>query len=549
MTFSLLGCYKHGTGETSVHTLAGGNLQPWIAAKTYKVQPGATVKDLFEQALTAAGLTWKNQSGNYVESIKYGEDWIGEFTNGKNSGWMYTLNGKHPGLGVNQQKLANGDKVVFHYSDDFTKEEGSNSSSGTTTSTTTGTVSGYTNYITTTTTKVNTETAETVDRLIEDIGEEINLESEAKILAARAAYDKLTEAQKKLVKKYEDLVAAEAKLAELKGDSGEDVYQNTGDYIQGLGTPGVGNVGGEWMVIGLARSGRNVPNGYYDHVLSYVRANINDKEQLHSAKSSDNSRLILALTAIGKDVTDVDGHDLLKGLSDMDYIQKQGINGPIWALLAFNSGNYPVPEGNVSREKLINVILEAQLSDGGWALSGEHSDPDMTGMAIQALAPYMESRMDVRKAIEAAIWTLSKLQNDNGSFSSVDGPNSESIAQVIVALAALGIDADTDARFVKNGISALDALLTYYIPGGGFRHILDGSLDGMSTEQAFYALVAYNRMLQNQNFLYDMTDVIDAGGDVNVEVTSESAEAPVEPVEEEKESGNAVVIWTSVMSV
>jgi len=556
VTFSLLGCYKHGTGETTVHTLADGNLQTWIDAKTYYVQPGSTVKDLLEQALAAANMTpvYNNQTKNYVEAIIRNGVTIGEFTNGSKSGWMYTLNGKHPGLGVNQQTLVSGDKVVFHYSDDFTREEGSSSGSTgvTTTGTTTGTVSGYTNYITATTTTVNTETAESVDRLIEDIGEEITLESEAGILAARAAYDKLTEEQKTLVEKYDLLVAAEAKLAELKGASGEgeNVYMVTGDYIQGLGTPGVGNVGGEWMVIGLARSGRSVPPGYYDHVLNYVRENINEKEQLHGAKSSDNSRLILALTAIGKDVTHVDGHNLLQGLNDMDYIQKQGINGPIWALMAFDSGNYPVPEGNVSREKLIAVILKAQLSDGGWALSGERSDPDMTGMAIQALAPYMESRLDVQKAVEAAIWTLSKLQNDNGSFSSVDGPNSESISQVIVALAALGIDADTDARFVKNGISAMDALLTYYIPGGGFRHILDGNLDGMSTEQAFYALVAYERMKQNQNFLYDMTDVVDAGGDVIVEETTEPAEAPTEPVEEkEEEAGNDVVIWTGVMSI
>jgi len=438
--------------------------------------------------------------------------------------------------------------VVFHYTDDYTKEEGS-TSSGTTSGGTTS--SGTTNYITTTTTKNDTATAEAVDRLIEDIGEEITLDSAEKVKAARAAYDKLTEAQKKLVKMYEDLVAAEKKLAELKGVSSVDIYAETGDYIQGLGTPGVGAIGGEWMVIGLARSGRTVPTGYYDHVLNYVRENINDAEQLHSAKSSDNSRVILALTSIGKDVTNVDGHDLLKGLNSMDYIQKQGINGPIWALMAFDSGNYPVPEGDVSREKLIDVILEAKLDDGGWAMSGERSDPDLTGMAVQALVPYMQSNLDVKKAVEDAIWTLSKMQNDNGSFSSVDGPSSESIAQVIVALAALDIDADTDARFVKNGISAMDALLTYFVPGGGFRHVLDGNLDGMAIEQAYYALVAYNRMKQNQNFLYDMTDVVDAGGDVIVEESTELTEMPTEPAAEveEEDNGNAVVIWTGVMTL
>ena len=542
VTFTLMGCYKHGAGETSVHTLAGGNLQTWIAAKTYKVQPGATVKDLFETALTSAGLSWSNPTGNYVESITRNGVTIGEFTNGTYSGWMYTLNGKHSSLGVAQQTLVDGDKVVFHYSDDYTREESGSSSTGSIVSGTTTTI--YSTYGTS-----NTDAAaEAVERLIDDIGEEITLESEAKILAARAAYDALTDAQKQLVENYDVLVAAEARLAELKGSSAENVYIATGDYLQSLGTPGVGAIGGEWMVIGLARSGRTVPSGYYDHVVHYVRENIDETERLHSAKSSDNSRLILALTAIGRDVTNVDGHDLLKGLNSMDYLQKQGINGPIWALLAFDSGNYPVPEGDVTREKLINVILEAQLSDGGWALSGERSDPDMTGMAVQALAAYTDSNMAVEKAVEEAVRTLSELQNDNGSFTSIDGPNSESVAQVIAALAALGIDADTDARFVKNGISALDALLTYYIPGGGFRHVLTGNLDGMATEQAYYALTAYYRMKQNRNFLYDMTDVLNAGGDVLVEEATEPTEISVEPAAEQ-DTGNDVVIWTSVMTV
>ena len=194
------------------------------------------------------------------------------------------------------------------------------------------------------------------------------------------------------------------------------------------------------------------------------------------------------------------------------------------------------------------MILSAQLSDGGWALSGERSDPDMTGMAIQSLAPYMESHTAVKEAVEKAVQTLSGMQNDNGSFSGIDGPSSESIAQVIVALSALGIDADADARFVKNGISALDALLTYYVAGGGFRHVLSGNLDGMATEQAYYAMAAYDRMMKSKNFLYDMTDVIDAGGDVIVEGVTEPTELPEEP-DGKKSGNNAAIIWISVMSV
>ena len=77
----------------------------------------------------------------------------------------------------------------------------------------------------------------------------------------------------------------------------------------------------------------------------------------------------------------------------------------------------------------------------------------------------------------------------------------------------LGIDPATDPRFVKSGGSALDALLRYYVDGGGFRHLLEGERDGMATEQGYYALTAYFRFRNGQTALYDMTDVLDKGGD------------------------------------
>ena len=326
----------------------------------------------------------------------------------------------------------------------------------------------------------------------------------------------------------------------------EDAFAVTGNYLAALGTPAVNSIGGEWMVIGLARSGYEIPEAYYDNVVAFVRENINEKQQLHPAKSTENSRIILALTAIGKDVTNVDGHNLLLGLTDMDYLKKQGINGPIWALIAFDSGNYPVPEGNVTRENLIGTILEAQLSDGGWALSGEVGDSDMTGMALQALAPYYEKQDSVKAAVDKALWALTRMQAEDGSFASVDGPSSESIAQVIVALTALGIDPDQDGRFIRNGTSAWDALLTYYIPGGGFRHVPNGERDGMSTEQAYYAMVSYYRMLEEKTALYDMTDVVSCGGG-REQSTEEATEPVAEPPVQPQEGRKAKWIWAGVL--
>ena len=286
----------------------------------------------------------------------------------------------------------------------------------------------------------------------------------------------------------------------------DEIYKTTGDFIAGLGTPSVGSTGGEWMTIGLARSGRTVPAGYYENVVEYVKEHADANERLHRAKVTDNARVILALTAIGKDVTNVGGHNLLKGMDNMDFVQKQGINGPIWTLIALDSHNYPT-SGDVTREKLIGVILDAQLTDGGWALSGEIADPDMTGMALQALAPYYKTNETVKAAVDKALETLSAMQRSNGGFASWGTENSESCAQVIVALTALGIDPTADSRFVKNGLTALDALASFYVTGGGFKHVSDKDRDGMATEQGYYALAAYYRFANGQTGLYDMSDV------------------------------------------
>ena len=365
----------------------------------------------------------------------------------------------------------------------------------------------------------------------------MTLDSEKDVEAARKAYDALTDLQKLLVDNYDILVTAETKLAMLKAlGKVSDPYITTGDYMEALGTPGVGSTGGEWMVIGLARSGRNVPGveDYYQKVVEYVKSNIDpDTGRLHKAKSTDNSRIIMALTAIGKDVTNVGGYNLLAGLSDFEYVKYQGNNGPIWALLALDSGNYPVPSGGTTtRQALIEELLRIQTSDGGWAVSGDKADSDMTGMALTALAPYYKKDLKVQQAIDKAITCLSEMQDDDGGFSTTysNGEHpatSESISQVVTALSALGINADTDPRFIKNGSSVIDALLRYYVEGGGFRHIMDGDLDGIATEQAYYALTAYYRFLTGQTNLYDMTDIIDMGGDP-VEPTVPATTEPTE---------------------
>jgi len=358
--------------------------------------------------------------------------------------------------------------------------------------------------------------ADGVIELINKIGT-VNVHSGAKINKARTAYDALTDTQKALVTNYNTLTDAETAALKLyKAAAAADhkkIYDETAGYISALGTPNVGSTGGEWMVIDITRAGGKCPEGYYENVVNYVKVNINENGQLHRSKSTENSRVILGLTAAGYDVTDVGGHNLLMGLTDMAYVKKQGINGPIWALIAFDSYDYEIPVNSkatqqVTREGIIEYILSKQLDNGGWALAGKGYDPDITGMAIQALAPYYNSNAQVKAAVDEAVAMLSEIQSDNGGFSaSVDGACSESCAQVIVALTALGINPETDSRFIKNGMSVVDAMCLFAVEGGGFVHVPGGKLNGMATEQAQYALASYYRFLNGQTALYDMSDV------------------------------------------
>ena len=352
-----------------------------------------------------------------------------------------------------------------------------------------------------------------VEDAIYAIDDDVTLESEPEIIAAREAYNALTEEQQDTVSNYPILVAAETRIAELKVGN---IYKTTGDYIANQGTPGFGSMGGEWAALGLARSGRTVPGGesYYNTVVKSINETIDANGRLDPNKPTENARVILALTAIGKDVTNVDGHNLLQGLDSMAFVKKQSVNGPVWTLLALDSHNY-TPLGDVTREALVDAILATQRSDGSWPVmaSKKYADVDMTAMAVQALAPYYKTNARVKTAVDSALAFLSDAQNANGSYSeNVGGTASlESGAQVVVALCALGLDPDNDSRFIKNGVSVLDAMINFYVTGGGFRHVMTGDINTMATEQGYYALAAYFRMMNGKTFLYDMTDICDVG--------------------------------------
>ena len=284
--------------------------------------------------------------------------------------------------------------------------------------------------------------------------------------------------------------------------------------------------GSEWGILGLARSGylekgSKYFNDYYTRVAAYAsKATKNAQElgapagALHLVKCTENSRLIIALSALGRDARSVGECDLTAPYEKFSWIEGQGLNSVVFALIALDTVGYETKDTTI-RQQCISYILGRQLSDGGWNYQEDAaaSDPDMTAMSLQALANYQKQEK-VQAAVSAAVGRLSAMQNSDGSYTSYEAVNSESISQVIVACAALGIDPHTDSRFVKNGKSAVDALLTFYnTEKRAFHHAMkdkDGNptdVDGMATEQAAYAMTAYQRLMNGKTSLYDMRDV------------------------------------------
>lgn len=265
------------------------------------------------------------------------------------------------------------------------------------------------------------------------------------------------------------------------------------------------SVGGEWTVLGLARSGAQVPEDYYEGYYSRLMQTLQEKQGvLHSRKYTEYSRVILALTAIGKDPADAGGYDLLKPLASVEDTAFQGTNGPIYALLALDSGGYVIPGAESVRDAYVDFLLASESEGGGWSLAGGTAQTDITAMALQALAAY-DGDDRVSGAIDRALELLSQRQNERGGFGGEEGACCESTAQVLTALCQLEISLE-DSRFVKNGLTVKDALLEFRLEDGSFRHLMEGDGDLMATEQAFYALTALDRMEKGLSPLYTMED-------------------------------------------
>lgn len=527
---------------------------PWdgtLVDEWVDIGDDSTVMSCVVAALKANNFEQIGAENNYISTIND----LSEFDGGFMSGWMGTLNDWFTNYGfaaftVANGKLTAGDQIDIMYTCDYGEDLGgswgnSNTSvkaisfsEGTLDKKFASDVDAYTLTVPAGVESIYVEpTAENKNFQVRTFIGETEYKRTALVPVADGTvitvkcgdptWPSMNESEGATTYKFTVSQESESKIsteislpADYKGILNDTLDQLTKTVTE----PAMGTTGGEWTVLALARGEyfKELKNdyfkGYYNRIKEKVvelAGSVNKDGALHKNKSTENSRVIIALSAIGKDPRNVGGVDLVEAYSKngMSWINKQGINGVIFALISLDTKDFAVTDTTL-RETCVKYLLDNQKAGGGWALTGDKADVDICAMALQALAKYKDNT-DVCKAAEKAFGVLSEMQNTDGSFSYGGNPTSESIAQVITACCAWGIDPDTDSRFVKNGKSAIDALLGFYVEEGkGFAHVLTsgggytgGALNEMATDQAAYALVAFDRYKNEKTSLYNMSDV------------------------------------------
>lgn len=243
-------------------------------------------------------------------------------------------------------------------------------------------------------------------------------------------------------------------------------------------------ISAEFYIIALSQAGSYRLDAYARALLQYLNSN-----EIYSASS----RLKYALTLIACGSQD----RYIRDTAD-EAIGRQGLMSLVFGLHILNNG---YDSTLYTAEGLINDILSYQLADGGWAVIGSAGDTDVTAMTLQALTPYYNAYSDVQAAIDRGLDRLSQLQQDSGGYVTIGVENCESACQVLVTLSGLGIDAQYDSRFIKNGHTVLDAVLSYRNADGSFSHS-GGGFNETATMEALYSLTAYLRMCSGQGPLY-----------------------------------------------
>lgn len=99
----------------------------WIQPAVVSVSAeGTTVLDVFRQVLAANGYTYDYDANySYLRAVTAPDGTkVAEFSKGKNSGWLYRVNGDIPDVAMNAFQLEDGDEIEVFFTADYMQVPG-----------------------------------------------------------------------------------------------------------------------------------------------------------------------------------------------------------------------------------------------------------------------------------------------------------------------------------------------------------------------------------------------------------------------------------------
>ncbi|KIV69396.1 LPXTG-motif cell wall anchor domain protein [Bacillus mycoides] len=470
-----------------------------LCPKEVSIEDGETAFSLLQKVMGDKVTSESMSFGTYIKGID-------GLMAGATSGWLYDVNDKSAEVGADSYKLESGDVVAFRYVADW-----SNMSQQTLQQT----LDKFGTCKTVEEPKPEEPKTEKPDGKPEEPKTEKPDDKPEEPKTEKPdgkPEDKVTEQPKQ-----EKVEIPAAQLNEAISKTSEKMLQD--------------GIGSDWVAIGLARSGVNVP---LETKINYVKPVAEKvKKRLNRFSATDLARTIIMMNAMNVDPTKVEGQNLVQNLFESDKVNS--VTGYAFTLLALDTKKYEIPaEAKWNRAALVQALLQAQHTDGGWTYDSSSSkesasNVDVTSMVLAALAPYQD-QADVKPAIQKAVDYLYKQQLGNGGFAADGQENSNSTAQAIIGLSLVkDVDHDRLNKAVQN-------LMSYQLPNGEFKWLpSDQKGSGMATEQAFLALLQFKDLGKS---IYDWSNVVENEIDtkpiVEPETTVEEKEVVEQPKQQEQ---------------
>ncbi|MGG3571502.1 DUF4430 domain-containing protein [Bacillus gobiensis] len=424
-----------------------------VCPKSIEISEGETAYSLLSKELGDKVEVSKLGSFEYVSGI----DGLRELDRGEQSGWLYETNGESPTVGANQYEVKEGDVIAYRYSLNWGED--------------------------------------LKDKTLEESIESLGGCEQAQPDPSNPDEDPGEQPTDPSVPK--------------DGDTEQPpTYQITGEIKQTVDHILKKNDWSDWELFAVARSGNKIPDSVKKKHIEKTAEYVTSKDKNGRLFGTDLERAIFTVLSLEQDPTNFAGKNLIRMLYTDEKNQIGSINTAIYGLLAIDSKTYQLPENaKWTREKFIDNILNKQHNDGGWALSSSidaQSEPDLTGMAMTALAPYKDKNEKVKTALAKAGDFLSSTQTDKGGYASLGQENSISAAQALIGIVLSGDD-PTSEKYTKNGNNVIDAILSYRT-GNGFKWIdSENGVNDMATEQVLNSLIQYQSVQDGKGSIYVWT--------------------------------------------